>query len=142
MRPAAVLLAWLLLAGAAQAQSFWAVRSPDAARTADWYRTHLDLTPDAPVQPEGSGLTIIILRGPLAVVEVIQDPAAAAPAGRSTGLFKAGLVVTGLDAWLARWRAAGVTVVAGPFDDPAGRMAVIRDGDGVTLQVLEPGSRR
>lgn len=42
-----------------------------------------------------------------------------------------------LDAALARWRAAGVTVIAGPFDDAAGRMAVIEDGDGATLQVIE-----
>lgn len=47
------------------------MRSTDAERTAAWYQARLDLTADPAIRPEGTNLTIIILRGSLAVVEVL-----------------------------------------------------------------------
>ncbi len=137
-------LAWLItlaFAGEAAANAFWAVNTRDADRAAAWYARNLGLEREERMPPVGDVTDVRIVRGHLGVAEIIERAGSPAPrdgSGDRPGLFKIGFTVDDLDAWVARWRTNGVTIVAGPFRNASGPAnVVIRDADGNLLQAFE-----
>ena len=109
---------------------FFAAADPDAASR--WYAEHLGVDPvpesyGAPSWQQEAGPTVL----------------AAMPAGtehlgpgRSWGInFR----VRDLDAMVVQLRAAGIEVVVDPTAYPNGRFADLRDPEGNSVQLWEPG---
>jgi catechol 2,3-dioxygenase-like lactoylglutathione lyase family enzyme len=129
----------------ADAKSFFAITTRDAAPLVAWYTSNFDLTV-AHTGKLGEDATLVLLDGPLATIEIIARrdlPTLPGQPWERTGIFKAGLFVDDLDPWLARWRAAGVTIDAGPFDTdkPPLRSVVLLDPDGNNIHVSAPKRR-
>jgi catechol 2,3-dioxygenase-like lactoylglutathione lyase family enzyme len=127
----------------AQAKGFLALTTRDAGRLIAWYKTHFDLKLIRTVRPPNANLTIAILDGPVATVEILarSDARPADPQPeRRVGFFKAGFQVDKLDPWVARWRAAGLIFAAGPFDDdqPPLRSVILSDPDGNLVHITAP----
>lgn len=140
---AAAALASIALIQPAEAKGFIALTTRDAGKLIAWYRTNLDLRIVRTIRPDNANLTITILDGPLATVEIIarSDARPADPQPeRRVGLFKTGFMVDDLTPWIARWRAAGLTFAAGPFDDdqPPMRSVILADPDGNLIHITAP----
>ena len=136
-------LAAIALVQPAEAKGFLSLTTRDAGRMIAWYRTNFDLRVMRTVRPDGMNLTVTILDGPLATVEILARPDArpADPQPQSRiGFFKAGFAVDDLDPWLARWQAAGVVFANPPFDDdqPPLREVILADPDGNRIQIIAP----
>jgi catechol 2,3-dioxygenase-like lactoylglutathione lyase family enzyme len=130
-----------------EAKGFIALTTRDAGRLIAWYRANLDLKVVRTIRPQGANLTIAILDGPLATVEIIarSDARPADPQPeRRVGIFKAGFTVDDLTPWIARWRAAGLVFAAGPFDDdqPPLRSVILADPDGNLIHIAAPLQQR
>jgi catechol-2,3-dioxygenase len=127
----------------AEAKGFLALTTRDGGKLIAWYRTTFDLRPVRTIRPDGQNLTITILDGPLATVEILSRPDARPPEQQPQsriGIFKAGFMVDDLAPWLARWQGSGVTIVAGPFDDdqPPMRAVILADPDGNLIHITAP----
>jgi catechol 2,3-dioxygenase-like lactoylglutathione lyase family enzyme len=140
---AAGAIALVALAQPAEAKGFIALTTRDGGRLIAWYRANLDLKVVRTIRPQNANLTITILDGPLATVEILARPDAR-PADpqpeRRIGVFKTGFEVDDLTPWIARWRAAGLQFVAGPFDEeqPPQRSVILADPDGNMIHIIAP----
>jgi len=140
------LLAQSASVSAPQLPMFIAVSVQDLATTAAWYRSTFDLPATRPLPlPEQIG-TGVVIESPSLVIELLalraSPPRAADGPGNAPaqGIFKAGFAVADLAPYLARFRAMGTRLIAGPFDDSAmGRRAVIvADPEGNRIHLLAP----
>jgi catechol-2,3-dioxygenase len=125
----------------ADAKGFVALSTRNAGPLIAWYKSTFDLRPVQTIRPDNANLTVTILDGPLVTVEILarSDMAPVMDATRHVGIFKAGFEVDDLTPWLARWRAAGVQIEAGPFDSdqPRQRAVILRDPDGNLIQIFQ-----
>lgn len=127
--------------------AFFALSVADARTSAKWYQDKLGLAIvlDAPKQ---DGNTVIVVEGGGLLVELIQNDdarplASAAPATKGNGflvhgMVKAGVMVSDLDAALARLRGRGVPLAFGPFPAKDHQRAnfAIRDNAGNLIQIF------
>ena len=132
-------VALAMLAQPAEAKGYVALTTRNAGPLIAWYRATFGLAPVRTVHPQGENLTLTVLDGPLATVEILSRPDAqpAGPASRRIGIFKTGFAVDDLAPWLTRWQAAHMMFAAGPFDDDATgqRSVILADPDGNLIHV-------
>jgi catechol 2,3-dioxygenase-like lactoylglutathione lyase family enzyme len=120
--------------------SFVAIRVPDAAEAAEWYRTALRLEQVNHLEADDGRYSIYILSGAGLTVELIRVRGAApSPLEPQLGLFKSGLFVDNIDAAFAWLRQKGADTDDSIFFDEAlnVRSFVFRDPYGNRLQVLQ-----
>jgi catechol 2,3-dioxygenase-like lactoylglutathione lyase family enzyme len=147
-RAAAIIIAFAFatVPVAAEAKGFAAIVTKDAGRIADWYVRAFDLRIVRTIAKTADRPLMLILDGPPATLEIRELPSAAVPAeqaNRRLGYFKSGFAIGDVDAMLPRWKAMGVTIVAGPFDDaqPPMRSIVLLDPDGNSVHVFSSPAR-
>jgi len=131
-----------LLVQPAEAKGNIAVTTRNAGPLVAWYRATFGLSPVRTIHPEGENLTVTMLDGALATVEILSRPDAqqAGSAMRRIGIYKAGFMVDDLDPWIAKWRAANLMFAGGPFDDEMTglRSVILADPDGNLIHVTAP----
>jgi catechol 2,3-dioxygenase-like lactoylglutathione lyase family enzyme len=127
--------------------SFMALSVADAAVTSQWYVDKLGFEIVQRIDPPNSKVHIVLLKGPGAIVEIIEHPGTKTlkdfkPDAKGPfelrGHFKAGLIVTNLDAVLQRLRARAVEIKNGPFDLPEFKLRsiVFADCEGNLVQLF------
>jgi len=136
-------LAMVAMAQPAEAKGYIALSTRNPGPMVAWYRNAFDLRIVRTVRPEGANLTVTILDGPLATVEIMARPDLIPADGmpeRHVGIYKTGFAVDNLSPWLARWQSAGIDVVYGPADDtqPAQRSVILRDPDRNLIHLVQP----
>ena len=136
-------LAAVALVQPAQAKGYLAFATRNPGPMIAWYRSTFDLRIIRTIRPDNANLTVTILDGPLATVEILARldlvPSDGMPE-RHVGLFKAGFEVADLTPWIARWKAANVDIAAGPFDEaqPPQRSVILRDPDRNLIHIVAP----
>lgn len=124
---------------AAVSRSFWAVTALDAEATAAWYvkAMRLEVTHRLPPPPDAQA--VLILDGPLALVEIAGRADALVTPGptfRRKGLWKAGAFVPDLDAWIAYWTGNGVAF-SGPMTGSGLRWVILTTPDNDRIQLFD-----
>jgi catechol 2,3-dioxygenase-like lactoylglutathione lyase family enzyme len=133
-----------VLAAARPTGTFIALSVADAARSARWYEEMLGFRVFKRIELPNGGL-IALMENEGAILELIQSPAAKAPAAWHAdakesflvrGYFKAGFRVAHLDRVLEALRAKKVEIRNGPFDIPELKIRsfIAVDPDGNLLQ--------
>lgn len=120
--------------------SFVAIRVPDAAEAAEWYRTALMLSQINHLEAEDGRYSIRLLSGSGLTVELIRlRGAVRGPSEPQLGLFKSGFFVDDIDAAFEWLRQQGANTDESIFVDEAlnARSFVFRDPYGNRLQVFE-----
>jgi lactoylglutathione lyase len=104
--------------------------SADLARSRDFYRDVLGLT----VRTESAGWIDLELGGGAALgLHPPSDEMQVRP-----GSLQIGFEVPDVDSFIEDARAKGAMIVMEPFDEEFGRLALMLDPDGYTLQVYTP----
>lgn len=127
---------------------FMALSVADAEKSAAWYGEVLGFDVARRVEMEESGIRVLILRRPGALLELVQHPEARAPSDLEPplerrfllhGPFKLGFLVDDLDAAGERLAALGVPLRGRTFTEPDGsfRSLQVEDPDGNILQLFE-----
>jgi predicted enzyme related to lactoylglutathione lyase len=115
---------------------FFRSRDPDALN--DWYREHLGVGAgcDATGEGEPDAWCWKTTAGPLVFAPFKQDTDYFA----ADKQFMINLRVSGMDALIARLRAAGIEVITKPeWDDPTtGRFARVHDPEANAIELWEP----
>ncbi len=140
---AAAAIAAATVSHPAEAKGLIAVVTRDAAPLAAWYAKAFDVAVVRSFRPAGRDIDVTILDGPHVTIEIQQSADAIQPAERAnrrTGIAKVGFQVPAIEPLLARWKAMGATIIAGPFDDalPPMRSVVLLDPDGNSIHVMTP----
>ncbi len=113
------------------------VKSKDPKALARWYRDVLGV----PVEAWGGAAfkTDAAGRPPVVVWNAVRDTSSyMAP---STREFMINFAVDDLDAFLARLKEKGVTVLKRDDSDPSGKFAWILDPDGVKIELWQPTAK-
>jgi catechol 2,3-dioxygenase-like lactoylglutathione lyase family enzyme len=127
--------------------SFMALSVANAAMTSQWYVDKLGFEIVQRINPPNSQVRIVLLNAPGVVMEIVEHPEAKSlnhykPDAKNPfelrGHFKAGLIVTDLDAVVKRFRELGVEIRHGPFDLPELRLRsiVFADCEGNLVQLF------
>jgi catechol 2,3-dioxygenase-like lactoylglutathione lyase family enzyme len=120
---------------------FFAVSVADLDTSARWYTEKLGMTVVRRM-PNAGQSSVAILAGGGLVVELVHNDSARAAAtapAMSHGIFKAGVIVDGLQKTIDLLRSRGVEIAYGPFPARPGAMAncIIRDNAGNLIQLFE-----
>ena len=132
-----VALAASALANAESEGGYFAVIVNDIEVSAEWYQVTFGLSP-ASRMTEAGRFEIVNLSKPGMFVELLQlDAAAEQPAGRVKGLFKAGILVDDLKAFVATL--PGEQSPPEIITDKRNHLllVILRDPDGNRIQVME-----
>jgi catechol 2,3-dioxygenase-like lactoylglutathione lyase family enzyme len=139
----AAAVACVAFAQPVEAKGFISITTRDGGRLIAWYSRNFDLRPVRTIRPDGQNLTLTILDGPLATIEILSRPDARPADGQPQsriGIFEGGFMVEDLAPWLTRWQNSGVTIAAGPFvdDQPPMRSVILADPDGNLIHITAP----
>ncbi|HWW24305.1 MAG TPA: VOC family protein [Caulobacter sp.] len=110
------------------------VKSKDPKALARWYRDVLGV----PLEPWGGATLGYDAPGHPPAVVWNAVPTAGDYMGPSTREFMINFAVDDLDAYLARLKAKGVTVLKRDDTDPTGKFAWILDPDGTKIELWQP----
>jgi catechol 2,3-dioxygenase-like lactoylglutathione lyase family enzyme len=105
--------------------------SKDLARSRDFYRDHIGLTLGTDAVPHWVDFDL----GNHAMLGIHPEtPDLSVRPGSNSN----GFAVDDVDAFIANLKSHGVPVLQEPRDESFGRLAIVRDPDGYTVQVYTP----